>query len=185
MLTHQSGFLGPAPGDQGTDQVPGCLSPPYDGPASLGLVQNIFLTLHVLTAIFAVGPLVHTTTTAVRGLRTGDAGATATSARTATIYSYASILVVFIGFGMMSIKDENGTELGKFTEPWIWISALLWLIAVGLTLGLIVPTLRQATTRIGAGETVDALKAKVAAPGGVVALLFAAIIVLMVYKPGH
>ncbi|MGO4255791.1 hypothetical protein [Marmoricola sp. RAF53] len=147
---------------------------------------KILLTLHLLTAIFAIGPLVHAATTAARGLRTADASATASSARTVTIYSYVSVLVVVFGFGLMSAKapwnpDEN---VASFSDPYIWISALLWLVAVGLGLGVIAPALEQATTRIGAGESVDNLKGRVAASGGVVGLIFAAIVFLMVYKPG-
>jgi len=149
-------------------------------------VFKILLTLHLLTAIFAIGPLVHAATTAARGLRTADASATASSARTVTIYSYVSVLVVVFGFGLMSAKapwnpDEN---VATFSDPYIWISALLWLVAVGLALGVIAPALEQATARIGAGEAVDNLKGKVAASGGVVGLIFAVIVFLMVYKPG-
>lgn len=144
---------------------------------------NILLALHLLTAIFAVGPLVHAATTASRGLRTADATATAASARVATLYSYISILVVFFGFGLMSAK-EDGKTVATFSDPYIWISALLWLVAIGLSLGVIAPTLQSATARIKAGETVENLTGKVAASGGIVGLIFAAIVFLMVYKPG-
>lgn len=144
---------------------------------------KILFALHLLTAIFAIGPLVHASTTAVRGLRTADAGATATAARTITIYSYASLLVVFFGFGLMSAK-RHGETVAQISDPYIWLSGLLWVAAVGLALGVMVPALQQATTKIGAGESVDALRAKVAAPGGVIGLVFAAIVFLMVYKPG-
>jgi uncharacterized membrane protein len=146
-------------------------------------VFKILLALHLLTAIFAVGPLVGAVTTAARGLRTADAKATATSARTATIYSYASVLVIVFGFGVMSSK-RHGHTVADFGDPYIWISALLWLIAVALVMGVIVPALRQATVKIEAGEAVDAFTARVAASGGVVGLVFAAIVFLMVYKPG-
>lgn len=147
---------------------------------------KILFALHLLTAIFAIGPLVHAATTASRGLRTADAGATASAARTVTLYSYVSVLVVILGFGVMSSKapwnpDEN---VASFGDPYIWISALLWFVAVGLALGVIAPALEQATTRIGAGEAVDAMIGKVAASGGIVGLIFAGIVFLMVYKPG-
>lgn len=146
---------------------------------------KILLTLHLLTAIFAIGPLVHASTTAARGLRTADAGATAAAARTITIYSYASLLVVFFGFGVMSIDSPyRPGKVAEIGDPFIWISGLLWIAAVGLALGVLVPALQQATAKIGAGEAVDALKAKVAAPGGVIGLIFAGIVFLMVYKPG-
>ncbi|MCW2783821.1 MAG: hypothetical protein JWP74_338 [Marmoricola sp.] len=146
---------------------------------------KIFLTLHLVAAVFAIGPLVHAATTASRGLRTTDADATASSARTVKIYSYASVVVVILGFGLMSAKSPYTHQaVADFGDVWIWLSALLWLAAVGIALGVIVPSLDQATTRIGAGEAVGSLKGKVAATGGVVGLVFAAIIVLMVYRPG-
>ena len=146
---------------------------------------KILFALHLLTAIFAIGPLVHASTTAARGLRTADAGATSAATRTITIYSYASLLVVVLGFGLMSVDDPYGPgKVAEIGETWIWVSALLWLLAVGLALGILVPALQQATAKIGSGEPVDALKARVAAPGGVIGLIFAGIVFLMVYKPG-
>jgi hypothetical protein len=143
------------------------------------------LALHLVAVVFAIGPLVHATTTAARGLRTADATATAGSARTATLYSYASLLVVIFGFGTMSATSPfTHKKVADFGDTWIWLSVLLWVVAVALTLGLVVPALQQATTRIGAGESVDNLKAKVAAGGGIVGLIFAGIVFLMVYRPG-
>jgi hypothetical protein len=147
---------------------------------------KIFLALHLLTAIFAIGPLVHAATTASRGLRKPDAGATASAARTITIYSYASVIVVIIGFGLMSMDTPYGNKAkaGEFSDLWIWLSVLLWLAAVALALGVLAPTLQKATSAIGRGESVSALVGRVAAGGGIVGLIFAAIVFLMVYRPG-
>ena len=148
-------------------------------------MHELLLALHLLTAVFAVGPLVHAATTAARGLRTADATATAGATRTITIYSYASVLVVVFGFGLMSVDSPyRPGKVAEIGDPFIWVSALLWLLAVGLALGVLVPALEQATAKIGSGEPVDALKARVAAPGGVIGLIFAGIVFLMVYKPG-
>ena len=147
---------------------------------------KILLALHLLTAIFAVGPLVHAATTASRGLRKADAGATASSARTVKIYANVSFLVVVFGFGLMSAKApwDKSQKVAEFSDPYIWISALLWLVAVGIATGVLVPALERATETIGAGGSVQALTARVAAAGGVVGLIFAVIVFLMVYKPG-
>jgi hypothetical protein len=148
-------------------------------------VYNILLALHLLAAIFAVGPLVHAATTAARGLRTADAAATASAARTAKIYANASAVVVVLGFGLMSTNSPDGPgKVAQFSDPYIWISVLLWAAAVGLAHAVLVPALKQATTRIGAGEAVDSLTARVGASGGIIGLIFAAIVFLMVYKPG-
>lgn len=148
---------------------------------------KIMMALHLLTAIFAVGPLVGAATTASRGLRGPDAGATRSAARTLTIYAYASVLVVVFGFGLMSSKDpDTGKAVADFGDLWIWLSVLLWVVAMGVVLGLVVPTLKKATATIsaGAGDGVSALVGRVAAGGGIVGLIFAAIVFLMVYKPG-
>lgn len=153
--------------------------------ASVHLVYKAFLFLHVLAAVFAVGPLVHAATTAARGLRTGDASAISTAARTTRIYALASTVVVVLGFGLMSMDRPYGGKGGAMGEPWIWISALLWLAAVGLALLVLVPALERAATAPGSGEDASAERAKVAATGGVIGLVFAAIVCLMVYQPGH
>ncbi|MCW2751982.1 MAG: hypothetical protein JWR83_3092 [Aeromicrobium sp.] len=145
---------------------------------------KIFLALHLLTAIFAVGPLVHAATTASRGLRKADAAATASSGRTITIYAYASTVVVIIGMGLMSMDKPNGNKAGEFTDLWIWLSVILWIAAMALALGVVAPTLQKATAAIGSGESVSALTGRVAAGGGIVGLIFAAIVLLMVYQPG-
>lgn len=147
---------------------------------------KILLALHLIAAIFLIGPLVHAVTTSARGLRQGDAAAIASSARTATVYSYASVLVVIFGFGLMSAEAPwvEGENVAGFDETWIWLSTLLWLLGVALTLAMVVPALQQAGARLTAGEAVDGLRARVAAGGGVVGLVFLAIVLLMVYKPG-
>ncbi len=148
---------------------------------------DFLLAVHLLLAVFAIGPLVHAATTAARGVRTGDATATASSARMLRIYSYASLLVVIAGSGLMSIDSPHhpGEKVGSFGETWIWLSVLLWLVALAIALLFLVPTLEKVTTQIGAEQSVMTLTGRVAGAGGVVGLLFAVIVVLMVYRPGH
>ena len=144
---------------------------------------RLLLALHLLFAIFAIGPLVHAVTTAGRGIRTGDAAATSTAARLTRIYSYASLLVVLLGFGLAETK-RHGKHVAEFGDTWIWLSAALWLVAIVITLGAIAPALDAVTERIRAEESVAPLTARVAALGGITGVIFAVIVFLMVYKPG-
>jgi hypothetical protein len=91
---------------------------------------------------------------------------------------------VVIGFGLMSIEKPNGNKAGEFTDLWIWLSVVLWIAAMALALGLVSPTLQKATAAIGRGESVAALTGRVAAGGGIIGLIFTAIVFLMVYQPG-
>lgn len=154
---------------------------------------KLLLLLHLLAAIFAVGPLVHAVTTASRGLRQADPQAIDASARMAKIYSTASVLVVIFGFGLMSQK-RRGKELGSFGDTWIWLSVLLWVVAIAVTFVVTVPSLERAADTVRGGSsdaaagdlqtTVKSQTARVAASGGVVGIIFAVIVVLMVYRPG-
>lgn len=148
---------------------------------------HILLALHLLFAIFAIGPLVHAAATAARGVRTGDATATASSARTLRIYAYVSLLVVIAGFWLMSVKPPNGAakHVAEFSDTFIWLSFVLWLVAVGLVLGGIVPALRRITAAIGRQESVAARTTQVIAASGIVSVIFAVIVFLMVYQPGR
>ena len=147
---------------------------------------KLFLFLHLLAAIFAVGPLVGVATTSSRALRKSDAAAATSAARLVRVYSYASIVVVVLGMGLMSQeapwdKTRNVAEMG---DTWIWLSLLLWVGAMALALGLLAPALSRAAAEIGGSGSAGPLVGRVAAAGGVIGLLYAAIVVLMVYQPG-
>jgi hypothetical protein len=146
-------------------------------------VLKLLLAAHLVFAVFAIGPLVHAATTASRGVRRGDGVATASAARMLRIYAYVSVLVVIAGMGLMSQK-EDGRKLAEFGDTWIWLSLLLWLLAMAIALGVLVPTLNKVTKLIEAEDSVVTLTARVAAAGGVVALIMVTIVVLMAYKPG-
>ena len=90
---------------------------------------KVFLALHILAAVGAIGPLIHAATTAARGLRRSNATATAEASRVLRVYSIASIVVVILGFGLMSMTSPyTHRTVAKFTDTWIWLSLLLWLL---------------------------------------------------------
>jgi hypothetical protein len=144
---------------------------------------KLLLAIHLVLAVFAIGPLVHAVTTAARGIRQGDGAATASSSRVLRVYSYTSVLVILAGLALMSQK-RRGAKLGEIDDTWIWLSILLWAVAIGLVLGVAVPTLDKATRGIQEQASVVTLTGRVAAAGGVVALIMLVIVVLMVYRPG-
>jgi uncharacterized membrane protein len=142
-------------------------------------MHEFLLALHVLTAVFAIGPLGHAATTASRGVRRGDAAATAGSARMVRVYGYASLVVVLLGISLVRPKWH-----AEFGDTWVWVSLVLWAVAVALALVLVAPALDRATRLITAGEGARTLTARVAAAGGAVGVIFAGIVFLMIYRPG-
>jgi hypothetical protein len=146
-------------------------------------VLKFLLAAHLVLVVFTIGPLMHVAKTASRGIRRGDATATRAAARSLRIYAYVSVLVVIAGMGLMSQK-EDGEKLAEFSDVWIWVSLLLWLLAMAIVLAELVPTMTKVTKLIEAEDSVVTYTARVIAAGSVVATIFFAIIVLMVYKPG-
>lgn len=143
---------------------------------------KVLLALHLVTAVFAIGPLVHAATTASRGLRQGDTAAIGASSRMIRIYTAASVVVVVLGFGLMSATSPYTHEkVASFGELWIWLSVVLWLVAAALAFLVVVPTLDKAAADV---TNARALVGRVAAAGGVIGILFAVIVFLMVYRPG-
>lgn len=136
--------------------------------------------LHLLLVIFTIGPLAHAATTASRGVRTADASAVKASARMVQVYAGASVLAVVAGMGLVQEKWH-----ATFGQTWVWLSVVLWVVAMLVVLLLLVPALQQAGKQIAAAEPVGSLTGKVAASGGIVGLILAVIVGLMVYKPGH
>ncbi len=149
-------------------------------------MYKLLLFLHLLAAIFAVGPLVGAATTASRALRNADAAAATSAARMIRLYSYVSVVVVILGMGLMSQNApwDSSEKVGDMGDTWIWLSLLLWVAAMAVALGVLAPSLTKAAAEIGGSGSASALVGRVAAAGGVIGLIYAGIVVLMVYRPG-
>lgn len=148
------------------------------------------LVIHVVLAIFLIGPLVAAANQVARELRGGSAGTVRLLARTVTIYGWASLLVGIVGFGL--VRDRF-----SFSDGWLVASIVLFVVASVLVLALLAPLLRRATAAAptgtgtgspaGAGDTAGgtaALAPRAAALAGIASLCYVAIAVLMTWKPG-
>jgi uncharacterized membrane protein len=149
-------------------------------------VFRLLLFLHLLAVVFAIGPLVGAATTASRALRSSDAGAAMSAARVVRLYSYVSVVVVILGMGLMSQKApwDKSHEVADLGDTWIWLALLLWVGAMALSLGVLAPSLTKAAAEIGGSGSAQPLVARVAATGGAIGLVYAVIVLLMVYQPG-
>jgi uncharacterized membrane protein len=143
-------------------------------------MRHLLLTLHLIAAVFLIGPLVAAANQAASALRKGDAGGLRTLARIVTIYGWCSLLVLVFGAGL--VQDKYHYSWG---DAWLLISLVLFLLASALMIGLLGPLLRRAVTTIGAGGKVPDLAGRAGMLGGLASLCYLVIVVLMVYKPGN
>lgn len=146
-------------------------------------METVLNVLHVLTAVFIVGPMALLPMTAMRAIRGGDGAQVTSLAQSTNVLSLASLIVVFFGFGLMSLDKEVKLSI---TTPWILSSLILYVVALALSVAVVVPAMRTA----GEHLTADAPSAeggndykRIAMTSGVVSLLLIAVVVLMVARP--
>ena len=147
-------------------------------------MDTIISILHVVTAVFIVGPMAIIPMTGLRALRAGNAGQVRTLAKSTTIFSWLSLVTFVLGFGAMGLAPKQ-YDL-SFTTPWILWSIILYVIAFVLSVFVAVPQLNKAADRLEAapeGGTVAAGYGAIAGSNGIAALLLVAVVVLMVWKP--
>ena len=163
----------------------------------MGTLLNI---LHVVTAVFIVGPMAILPMTGMRAIRAGNAGQVLTLAKLTFVLSLASLAVVIFGFGAMSLADERFNL--SVTTPWILISIVLYIIALIVSLAMVVPIMRRAGRRLQEAENAPAgatgtapVKGSSAAgnsmseysligmSAGMSAVLLLVVVILMVWKP--
>lgn len=141
-------------------------------------VYNALLLLHILAVLVAFAPAVINPIVGPRLYKDDEAAGQkfsgVSASNTRTVHLPALLAVGILGFALVGISDEAF----KFTDPWVFISALLWLAIGGIVSAVIVPGEKQ----VAAGDR--AAESKVAAGGGIATLLFVVVLFLMVVKPG-
>jgi hypothetical protein len=142
----------------------------------------VVLILHLLAALFVVGPLAVAAVTSPRLARAGRVDALRASSRSTRVYALASVVVVLLGSVMIGLGDTG--EAWSMGQLWVSASYALWILAVVLTLGLVVPAQRAAVKALEAGEDASGTAGRMAAGGGLAMLAWTVIVVLMVTKPG-
>lgn len=148
--------------------------------------------LHIVGAIFIVGPMAILPMTAMRSLRSGNAQQVATLARSTNLFTLLSVIVALLGFGALGVSAPK-YHLSIVT-PWVLISIILYAIALALNLFLVVPAMKTAAAELESAPVApegavaaDAGRARgygaIAGGSGTVAILLVAVAVLMVWKP--
>ncbi len=153
-------------------------------------LYKLVLVLHILAAIIGFGGMFiagfYGNEAGKRPGREGLAIAETTLAVTGRIPTAAIYAVPILGILLILMSDDTW----KFSEAWISLSLLLYIVAVALAVTVQVPAIRRmVAVRQGAGGAqplqMRAEEKKVATVGAIVNLLWVVILFLMVFKPGH
>jgi len=147
----------------------------------------LVLVLHLLTVAAVIGPLLAAPPLAARAVRDGRLDALRDHTRTTRLYALASVVVVLLGSALVGLGEVG--DQWSYGQLWVSASYVLWLVSVVLLLVVVVPAQTAAAGRLetgqdGSGPDAAALAQRISGAGGLAALLLAAVIVLMVLKPG-
>jgi uncharacterized membrane protein len=151
-------------------------------------MSTVLNVLHVVGAVFIVGPMAILPMSGLRALRADNPSEVATLAKSTRVFSLLSLIVVTLGFGVVGVSDP--TDHFSFTTPWILTSVIVYIVALLLSLFQVVPAMVRASVRVNAASSSppDAAAsnngyAAIAAGSGIVSFLLVVVVVLMVWKP--
>ena len=146
-------------------------------------METLLAVLHVVAAVFLVGPMAVLPMTALRAVRSANAPVVALLATSTRVFTLGSILVAVLGFALLGVIGQK--EDVSVGTGWVLTSIVLYVIALVLSLLVVVPALKRAASELAGGrsEGASALYGRIAAAGGVVSLLLIAVVVLMVWRP--
>jgi|SRR5664279_435334 uncharacterized membrane protein len=146
-------------------------------------METVLSALHVVAAVFIIGPMAILPMTAMRAIRAGQGGMVEVLARSTFIFTLLSLVVVVFGFGILGVSEHDTTV----TTPWVLISIILYAVALALNLIAVVPALRSAAEHIQDPATQELQQPdyrRIAIGSGVVSLLLVVVVILMSWKPG-
>ncbi|MGW9378452.1 DUF2269 family protein [Streptomyces albidoflavus] len=149
-------------------------------------MAKLFLSLHVLAAILAIGPITVAASMFPRLART------APTAETPALLHKICRSYAYVGAAVPVLGIATGAALGVLSDAWLVVSIVLTGVAAGLLVAVILPgqgeLLEGAEGGEGAvavtGEERRAAAKKLAMTTGVFNLLWAVVVVLMIVRPG-
>ena len=138
---------------------------------------DLLLVLHLLGAVFLVGPLALAGVHSPGQARRGDAVGLRAARTTNRVYS--ALTAVVVGLGALLAADR-----WEASAPWLLASYALWFAAVLLHVLVVGKGQEAALAALADGEDAGPCAARIGVGAGLAALAWVAVVVLMVLKPG-
>lgn len=148
------------------------------------------LVLHILTALVGLGAVFLNglyATQARAGAGAEGLAVAETNFRVSKVAEWFIYGILVTGVLMVLMSDD----VYGFGQTWIWLSLVLYVVGLGVSHGLMIPSarrmlalMREAPTSGAAPADFAAIERRMAIGGGFLNALTVVLIVLMVWKPG-
>jgi uncharacterized membrane protein len=149
------------------------------------MTRAIVVVLHVVSAVVGFGAIFLT------GVYAGLARRRVSTAvrrffRPGTNWAARAVYAVPV-LGIVLVETSRGAD--RFAQPWVWVSVLLWVLAVALAEAVVWPHerhIQRLVSRGPVGHEADLDRAchRVERAAAAIDVAFVATLVLMVAKPG-
>ncbi|MFF8414820.1 hypothetical protein [Streptomyces omiyaensis] len=163
-------------------------------------MSKLFLTLHVLVAVLAVGPVTVAASLFPRSMRNSLNG-WSNEAPEARLLHRLTRVYAAIGAAVPVLGIATAAAMGVTKDPWVIASLTLTAIAAGLLITRIIPGQQEALALLnedgrhaaaetdspsgpGAVQDSAALLKQLSMTTGIFSLLWAVVLVLMIVRPG-
>jgi uncharacterized membrane protein len=163
---------------------------------------KIVLILHILTVVVGIGAvMLNGIYGAQAKARRGPEGLAIVEAnlKVSEIANYFIYAIPVFGIALVFMSKTGDVQVFKFSQTWIWLALLLYIVAMGISHGVVFPTVKKMTglmkelNAMGpppAGGPppqvgqMEALGKRLGAGGAALNVITVLIIFLMVWKPG-
>ena len=152
-------------------------------------IYKVLLLLHLLAVIGGIGTVMLNGLYAAKAKQTGGSGGTAVSVANYDVSMVAEKLIYTIpiwGILMVLVSDDAIS----FGDTWIWLSLVLYVVALGISHAVLVPGHRRYNELAASsggpsvGDEAQAIEKKLAGAGMALNLLVVVLVALMIWKPG-
>ena len=144
---------------------------------TVGVVTKVLLSLHVLAAILAVGPVAVAASMFPPAVRDGDENKLRLLHRICRVYAGIGIAVPVFGFATASF-------MGVLGDAWLLVSIALTAAAAALLVFQVLPAQEKLLAAAPEGTTTTRVGTRLAMSTGVFNVLWATVTVLMIVRPG-
>lgn len=160
-------------------------------------IYKFLLVCHILAAIVGIGAnMLNALYGNEARKRPGPTGRAVTEANFAVSSVSQNIIYLVFVFGILLVVFSD--KAWKFSQTWVWLASLLFIIAIGISHGVMKPSVKRMIglqTEMEQGPPpaggpppqvvqIQETGKKLAAGGATLNLIVVAILLLMIWKPG-
>lgn len=146
-------------------------------------IYKLLVVLHILSVVVGIGATMLNGLYAAKAKEAGGPAAGAIMKANFDVTMIAEKIIYLVPvFGILAVLASD--DVWEFDQTWVWLSLLLYVIALGIAHGNQMPAGKKLLAGPSSPQEAEALGKRLAAGGMVLNLLVVVIVALMVWKPG-